>query len=146
LRLILIVFIMSHWQLYALDKVSTLKIYHHLFSVLTHKEKALVYVKDKAYINVFKGSKKILLVSSPMKAEVILITDESMLNEFKDMDLPKKSIFLTTNYRYLKRCNKIIGALYWRKGRSQLLFIKKRLEHSNIVLPSAYQKFIIEEL
>jgi hypothetical protein len=136
----------TNWHLYALDKVSTLKIYHHLFSVLTQKEKASVYVKDKKYIEVFKVSNTIILATNPTEADIVLITDESMLDAFKNKNLNKKCIFLTTNYRYLKRSEKIVGALYWRKGRSQLLFIKRRLERLHIVLPKSYQKFVIEEL
>jgi len=146
LRFILIVILITNWQLHALDKVSTLKIYHHLFNVLTKKNKASVFVKDKEYTEVFNRSEKIILVSSPLKADVVLVTDESMLGQLNDIRLPKESVVLTTNYRYLKRSKKIVGALYWRKGRSQLLFIKKRLEGANIVLPKTYQKFIIEKL
>lgn len=52
-------------------------------------------------------------------------------------------MFYNSTYHYY---NEIVGAFYWRKGRSQLLFIGKRLKNHDITLSSSYRKFIIEKL
>ena len=64
----------------------------------------------------------------------------------KIQDMLKKPIIFVTNYHFLKISDEIVGAFYWRKGRSQLLFIKKRLQQHDITLPKEYQSFMIDEL
>lgn len=49
------------------------------------------------------------------------------------------------NVNYIKTYVNIIGALYWKKGRPQLIFLKNRLKAYNITLPKEYERFIIEE-
>lgn len=138
-------------HLYSLERKSTLKIYYSIFHALSSKEKITVYTNDKEYRDVFIHSKEISLSEDPENTDIILITQESMLNEIldnmsQDMNKTEQPIIFVTNYKFLKISEKIIGAFYWRKGRSQLLFIKNRLERSNITLPEEYQKFMIDEL
>jgi len=135
----------------ALDRESTLKIYHGIFHALSSKTPISVYTNDKEYRDVFRHSKKISLSAKPEDTDIIFITHESALNKIlytisENMDIPKKPIIFVTNYQFLKISDEIAGAFYWRKGRSQLLFIKKRLEQYDITLPEEYQKFMIDEL
>ena len=110
-----------------------------------------VYTNDKEYKKVFATSKRMLLSAEPEKSDIILITNKSAL--FKIMrekkwavKEDKKPIFFVTDYRLLKNSFDIVGAFYWRKGRSQLLFIKNRLDAYNITLPSEYEDFLVDEL
>ena len=109
-----------------------------------------VYTTDTEYRKVFTTSKRIYLSSKPEESDIILITNKSTLNTIlkrNDTDKSvKKPILFVTNYRFLKDSEDIVGAFYWRKGRSQLLFIKKRLKEHNIRLPEAYQNYTIDEL
>ncbi len=131
----------STWHLWALDKESTTKMYHHVFHTLTNKDTIKLYTKDREYIQAFNGYEHIGIVHNIRNADVILVTEEDELSKL--VSLPKQILF-ATSYTLLKKNNNIVGALYWRKGRSQLVFIKDRLEKHDIVLPSAYHKFIIE--
>lgn len=151
MRKILIFLIFSSVWLNALDRESTLKIYHGIFHALSSKTLFSVYTNDKEYRDVFRHSKKISLSAKPGDTDIILITNESALNEIlytigENMDMPKKPIIFVSNYQFLKISDEIVGAFYWRKGRSQLLFIKKRLQQHDITLPKEYQKFMIDEL
>ena len=151
MRKVLVLLILMSGHLYSLERKSTLKIYHSIFHALSSKENISVYTNDKEYRDVFIHSKEISLSEDPENTDIILITQESMLNEIldsmsQDMNKTEQPIIFVTNYKFLKISEKIIGAFYWRKGRSQLLFIKNRLERSNITLPEEYQKFMIDEL
>ena len=136
--------------LYALERESTLKMYHGIFSALSSKTMISVYTTDKEYRKVFTTSKRIFLSPKPEESDIILITNRSTLKTIlkrnKTDKSAKKPILFVTNYRFLKDSEDIVGAFYWRKGRSQLLFIKKRLEQQNIQLPKAYQSFMVDEL
>ena len=144
------IIILIYGQLFALEKESTLKVYHGIFSALSSKKTIHLYTTDQEYRKVFSTSKRIFLVKEPEESDIILITNKSTLITILKRDnvkiSPKKPILFVTDYRFLKDSKKIVGAFYWRKGRSQLLFIKKRLEEHGIVLPYAYQDFMIDEL
>jgi len=151
LRKLLVLLILLHGHLYALERESTLKIYHNIFHALSSKVKVSVYTSDKEYKEVFRHSKEITLSDNPEKTDIILITHESALNEIlytmsEEIHSTNQPIIFVTNYHFLKISDRIVGAFYWRKGRSQLLFIKNRLEQHEITLPEEYQKFMIDEL
>ncbi len=141
----LTLFILCYWQLHALDIKSTLKIYHDLISVITHKSHVTLYTENREYINVFLHSKKIQVVNTPSTADIILITNRNMLKKIPSYHL-KRAIAFTTKYSLLQGSPYIIGALYRKKGRSQILFIRKRLRQHKVILPKEYEKYIIGEL
>ena len=135
----------------ALDTESTLKIYQGIFHALSSKTPINVYTNDKEYRDVFLHSKKIVLSNTLEASDIALVTDERTLKNIlytknSNRNFDKKPIIFVTNYHFLKISKEIVGAFYWRKGRSQLLFIKNRLKQHNITLPKEYQSFMIDEL
>lgn len=145
----LLIFLYGH--LYALEIESTRKVYDQVFSTLVVKPMITVYTEDREYKTVFATSKIISLSDEPEKSDIILITNRSTLfkiiRERKwDINTDEKPILFVTDYRLLEYSFGIVGAFYWKKGRSQLLFIKNRLDAYNITLPNEYKNFIIEEL
>ena len=151
MRKIFILLILLYGHLYALERESTLKMYHQIFSALISKPMINVYTNDKEYKEVFATSKRMILSNVPEKSDIILITNRSAL--FKIMrekqwavDKNEKPILFVTDYRLLKNSFDIVGAFYWRKGRSQLLFIKNRLNAYNITLPEEYEDFLVDTL
>ena len=134
-----------------MDRESTLKMYHSIFAALSPKAPIAVYTNDKEYRDVFSHSKRIFLSDKFEEADVVLMTDESALTNIlytmnENTGFGKKPIVFVTSYHFLKMSDDIVGAFYWRKGRSQLLFIKKRLKQHDITLPKEYQSFMIDEL
>lgn len=150
MKKIIILLIFYYNGLYALERESTLKMYHAIFAALSAKTMNSVYVTDKEYRKVFTTSKRIVLAKKPEESDIILITNSSTLQDILERNSinenVKKPILFVTDYRFLKDAEDAVGAFYWRKGRSQLLFIKKRLEEQKIQLPKAYQNFMIDEL
>ncbi|WP_295420958.1 hypothetical protein [Sulfurovum sp.] len=150
MKKVLILLILFYGHLYALDRDSTLKLYHKLFFSLSPKAEISVYVNDNEYRKIFLSSKRLQLTKEPKDADIVLITDERTLEKVlakrQDIQTDKKPILFVTDHHFLDRSKDIVGAFYWRKGRSQLLFVKNRLDQYHIVLPAEYQKFIIDEL
>ena len=109
-----------------------------------------MYVNDDEYRQVFSTSKRLHLVSDPKEADIVLITNERTLSRVFAQNqtsvIGKKPILFVTDYHLLDRSEEIVGAFYWRKGRSQLLFVKNRLDKYNITLPDEYQRFTVDEL
>lgn len=151
MRKILILLIILYGQLHALESESTLKIYHGIFTALSSKTPINVYTNDKEYRDVFIHSKKIVLSNTLKESDIALVTDERTLKDIlyvknTNRNFDKKLIIFVTNYHFLKISEEVVGAFYWRKGRSQLLFIKNRLKQHNITLSKEYQSFMIDEL
>ena len=151
MKKILILLILVYGHLYALERESTLKIYHQIFSALVHKPSIRVYTNDKEYKEVFVHSKRLVLSNDPASADIVLITNrpalfQTMKEEQWMNEHEVKPIIFVTDYRLLKYSFDIVGAFYWKKGRSQLLFIKNRLEAHHITLPAEYQDFTVDEL
>lgn len=125
--------------------------YHGIFTALCAKTSIYVYTTDKEYRDVFRHSKRIILSDKPKESDIVLITEKRTLNDILTTmnvhtNTAKKPIIFVTNYNFLKQSDKIVGAFYWRKGRSQLLFIHKRLQQYGISLTKEYKNFMIDEL
>lgn len=151
MKKIILILILGYGQLYGLDQESTLKFYHHLFHALYDSKNISVYSNDAEYNEVFSHSTEIKLVSSPYAADFVLITKKSALPKVLAKGklrehIPSDTIVFVTDYRLLKASKDIVGAFYWKKGRSQLLFIKNRLNAKHISLPNEYNKYIIDAL
>ncbi len=151
MRKIFIILILLYGHLYALERESTLKMYHQIFSSLVSKPRIHVYTDDKEYREVFSHSKWMILSDEHEESDIVLITNRSAL--FKIMKerqwaakKDKKSIIFVTDYRLLGYTPDVVGAFYWRKGRSQLLFIKNRLDAYHVTLPKEYEDFMVDEL
>ncbi len=134
-----------------MDRESTLKMYHSIFTALSPKSLIGVYTNDQEYRDVFSHSKRLFLSDKFEEADIILVTEESTLSNILyrtqvNTNDSKKPIIFVTNYHFLKMSDDIVGAFYWRKGRSQLLFIKKRLRQHDITLPKEYQSFMVDEI
>ncbi len=147
--LILLIFLYGH--LYALDRESTLKMYHGIFSALSSNVSITVYTNDREYREVFRHSQRIFLSDKLEESDIVLITDERTLRSVLyrlrvNNNASKKPILFVTNYHFLEKSDDILGAFYWRKGRSQLLFIENRLKQHEITLPKEYQNFMIDKL
>ena len=151
MKRLFLLFILLYGELYALERVSTLKVYHGIFSALHFNKQVIVYTNDKEYRNIFKSSKKIILTNRLEESDIILVTEEETLkNIIEKMSTNDGTrhmpMIFATKYQLLKFSENVLGAFYWRKGRSQLLFIKKRLDLYNIKLPKEYENFMIDTL
>ena len=143
MKKLLLIFALSCWHLSALEVRSTLKIYHDLFASLLHKSHYTIYTDDKELYRIFSKSSNISLVQTPSSADALIISKKSSL---KYIPHSGRAIILATKYSLLHHSKNIIGAFYWRKGRAQLLFIKKRLKRLGISIPAKYLKYTVNAL
>ena len=147
MKKILFIFLILYIELHALEKQSTLKLYVGIFSALSSQEFISVYTNDREYIEIFRDSKDIKLTSKVENANIALITNRKTLRYILNKNRTnRRPILFVTDYKLLQESSDIVGAFYWRKGRSQLLFIKNRLSRYGIELSYDYQKFVIESL
>ena len=149
---IILFLIFFYGHLYALERESTLKVYYNLFTVLTHQEHVKVYTTDAELKRVFAKGKHIISVDDPLTSDIVVVTNEDDYARLerdiagKPASDKEEILIFTTDYHLLKAHQDIVGALYWKKGRSQLLFLAPRLKRHHITLPKSYMPYIVDTL
>jgi hypothetical protein len=54
-------------------------------------------------------------------------------------------MIIVDSYSSLKKSKSSIGAIYIKKGRTQIMFVEERLKAKGLELPNKYKKYIIKE-
>lgn len=84
-----------------------------------------------------KGS----IVASCEQADIVIVNS---INQVESKCMNKT--VLVTRYNLLSQVEQAVGALYWQKGRPNLLFLKGRLGSRGIALGNDYSPYIEEKL
>ncbi len=133
-----------------MDIKSTLKVYNKLFSILVpNKQTVHVYVDDPVYREIFSKADNIAFARDIGEADFVLVTDPSILRQFqswKQTHPHASAILFATKYSLLEANKDVVGALYWRKGRPQLLFLLPRLKAHHIRLPDEFSNYAVPSL
>lgn len=128
---------------FAFDAQTTLKVYTKILtSIFPQQNTIKVYIPNKEFAKVLNSSDIINVVDNINEASIAIVTTIKELQEVKAKKTDK--IVFATKEGLLNEGASVIGAFYWKKGRSQLVFIKSRLKKYHIKLPNVYDKFIIE--
>ncbi|MCK4441454.1 MAG: hypothetical protein KAU90_05570 [Sulfurovaceae bacterium] len=102
-----------------------------LSSLKLHNKPLTYYSTDKIFMNKLT----VLKADSSKKADIILFPKNKKV---------KKTI-IVNNYNDLKNNKKSIGAIYMKKGRTQIMFVDERLKAKGFNLSSKYSSYIIKE-
>jgi hypothetical protein len=78
---------------------------------------------------------KTLKSKSPKDADILIFPTNGDMGRMVIVD----------NYETLKKNRDSIGAIYIKKGRTQIIFVKERLEAKGLKLPKEYDRYIIKE-
>lgn len=102
--------------------------------------KTLSGIKSKKSLTYFVASDKIVLsgnfnFTSKNKADILLFS--------KSKD--KNKMLIVDSYKALKKNQNSIGAIYEKKGRTQIVFVKERLDKNNLVLENSLKKHLINQ-
>lgn len=147
---VLLIWIVIMGNICAADTRSTLNLYQDILSTLVPKKKIKVYTSDRELQQSFRHSEMLVVVLHPEEADVTIVSDkteaENLIAKLYREKKSKPPILFGTDYRLLAAYPEVIGALYWRKGRTQLLFVSNRLKNYGVSLPEKYQKYSVDTL
>ncbi len=85
--------------------------------------------------------KQLNVVTTCKNAKVLILSSEK--------NIPKHCIskpILVLDYDLLEKHSNAVSAFFWQKGRPNIVFIKKRLQHFSISLPPTYEKYVEEKI
>ncbi len=118
------------------DNTYELKLYEKILPLL-FKNKPLIIFTDKNTYQILKQSKKFEISQTCDQNTTVIIG-----KNFEEIpDSCKNKPLFATSYRWYKNYPNSFGAFYWRKGRPQLKFNKKRSEKLHIILPESLKKY-----
>jgi hydroxymethylpyrimidine/phosphomethylpyrimidine kinase len=108
------------------------------YDYIVEKEKLYVYVYGKDAEKVIMYSTVLVETKNIEEADFILASTK--INPDKKIKNSKKPI-IGMKYFLLKDEN-VIGAIFWHKGRPNIVFIRKRLKKFKIEPPKVLEKYI----
>ncbi len=76
-----------------------------------------------------------LLSKSKNSADIIIFPKQKKINK----------AYIINSYSELKKYKNSIGAIYLKKGRTQIVFVEERLKKKGFKLTDKYKKYIIRE-
>jgi len=107
------------------------KINEILSSILQDGKSVLYFSHDKSFI-----SKLSIPKASTIEDANIIIFPISKL---------KDKLTIVNSFEKLKEDKNSIGAIYLKKGRTQILFVEERLKKNNLEIAPKYNRYIIKE-
>ena len=130
----------------ALESRTTVQLYAKIVAALAPQEDDVtLYVSSRELAEVLHTTFRLETV--PQKADVMIVDSEEEAEKAAKLSQHLcRPVVFATSYRLLKYYPFIVGALYWKKGRVQLLFVKERLKRCGIDLPSSLHRYEIEAL
>ncbi len=103
---------------------------------LVHKRNINICIDDKNLKGIEKYSKTLKLVSCG-KADIVFTSNDNEIDK-----KCKTSLIFSTSYYLYEHSPMVVGAFFWQKGRPNIIFRKKQLEHLGIVLPKNFKKYV----
>jgi len=117
--------------LLAFSDLNIEKINGVLSSIKSDNRPLTYYASDIGFMNKLNISK----VNSPKKADILLFPKNKKV----------KKIIIVDSFNDLKNNKKSIGAIYTKKGRTQIIFVEERLKAKGLKLSPKYSEYIIKE-
>ena len=115
------------------------KIIKNLVDVIDKSNTSVWVVSDDSDV---RGSLKELNMAKTCKeAKVLILLSET--------NMPKYCLskpILVLDYDLLEKHSNAVAAFFWQKGRPNIVFLKKRLQHFSISLPPTYEKYVEEQI
>lgn len=115
------------------------KIFNKIFTAIFSQATIHVYSPNDEYTDVIHKAKNLTLTPS-IEANITLITTS------QELSTNQNQLAFTTDLTVLREGESVIGAFYWEYGHPKIVFIRKRLDHYNIILDKRFEKYIVEEL
>jgi hypothetical protein len=100
----------------------------------------LSQLKSSKTIKFYKANKKINLKLKNLtsvidKANIVIFPNNKNRNK----------LMIVNSYKALRRNPKSIGAIYLKKGRTQIIFIEERLKNNGLSLSKSYKQNLLTE-
>ena len=105
-----------------------------------------LYPNNSTLLSFTNEAKKEVILKEARLRVTRLCSSSSILYSSSYPDECHNKPLFTDNYKTFKKNPNAIGALYWKKGRPNIIFLKSRLQKFGLSLPSKLKKYELNEL
>lgn len=113
------------------------KLISEILKIIFPNENPTIFIQSKNFKNM-KNLSSFKQIEDCQKAEVILVDDMGQIEHC----LVNNPTLIATNYKTYAQNSDTIAAIFWQKGRPNLIFRKNQLEKQEIDLPKEYTRYI----
>lgn len=113
------------------------KLIFEIIKIVFPHENPKIYIQSESFKNAAKFT-DFNPAKDCQEAKVILVDDMKQIKHC----LKNKPALIATNYKTYTKNPNTIAAIFWQKGRPNLIFRKNQLEKLNLVLPKEYLRYI----
>jgi hypothetical protein len=113
------------------------QVLYNISHLLTNKENIKIYINDKQFDYFKKFEDKLIRVPNCNDAEIILTNNTS--------DLPEEcihKIIICTSFDTFKNDENVTGAIFWQKGRVNIIFRKSNIEKFSIKINKTLERYL----
>ena len=125
----------------ASEKEYATKIIKNIVEVIDKSNTSVWIDSDDSGVLELLELKQLNVVKTCNNAKVLILSSEK--------SIPKSCIakpILVLDYNLLEKHSNAVSAFFWQKGRPNIVFLKKRLQHFSISLPPTYEKYVEEQI
>ncbi|MEA3523567.1 MAG: hypothetical protein U9R50_11425 [Campylobacterota bacterium] len=117
------------------------KILEKIVSEISLKEQITIWSDDKDILLQFENSKKFKTTQYCQNASLIILKNQNNLQKICD----DAHIFVL-NYKLLSDIPKSFGALFWKKGRPNIVLLEPRIKTQNIKITQNLEPYLEEKV
>jgi hypothetical protein len=140
---IFITLILSALIIFAHDKSEHLKvqILETIIVNISVESGKKVWCDDKTIFDELKDHKKIEMVKSCKDASIVILKDIDNING----ECSDKHIF-TLDYKLLSEVKQSFGALFWKKGRPNIVILEPKIKTQKITVSEELEPYLEEKI
>ncbi len=138
---ILILIILLSLSLVSSSTNYQVKILEKIISEISIDKKIKIWSDNSKILTQLKNNKKYHVVNSCKDATIIILEDKKNLID----DCNVKYIFVL-NYKLLIDLPRSFGAMFWKKGRPNIVIIEPRIEAQNITISKGLEPYLEERV
>ncbi len=138
---ILLLSILSALLLSASSISNQVKILEKVVSEISIDKQIKIWSDDKEIIAQIKKSNKFTTTTNCQDATFIILKEKKNLS-----DVCSNICIFVLNYKLLSEIPKSFGALFWKKGRPNIVIVEPRIKAQNITITSNLKPYLEEKV
>ncbi|MDQ1263007.1 MAG: hypothetical protein QG559_8 [Campylobacterota bacterium] len=138
MKILLTLFIFS-FALLASDTPIALKkqILEKVFKNISLNKELVLWCDDKNLLSAFKEDSAFKTAQTPESATLLILNDKQALPK----SIQNKAVF-ALDYTLLKELPQSFGAMFWKKGRPNIVIIAPRAKNQNILISENLDSYV----
>ena len=138
---ILLLAILSALLLSASNTSHQVKILEKIVSEISINKQIIIWSDDKEVIYELKNSNKFLTTKNCQDATLIILKDKKNL-----LKICNNIHIFALNYKLLSEIPQSFGALFWKKGRPNIVIVEPRIKAQNIKVTNNLRPYLEEKV